>query len=54
MMIGITPAVANAIAHATGFRGRVSPMNFEQILLGHDLKPSARVKEIREILGFAS
>jgi CO/xanthine dehydrogenase Mo-binding subunit len=52
MMIGITPAVANAIAQATGFRGRVTPMNFEQVLLGHDLRPSARVGEIREILGF--
>jgi CO/xanthine dehydrogenase Mo-binding subunit len=54
MMIGITPAVANAIAQATGSRGRVTPMNFEQIALGHDLKPSARVNEIREILGFTS
>jgi len=54
MMIGIAPAVANAIAQATGFRGRVTPMNFEQVSLGHDLYPPARVKEIREVLGFSS
>ncbi|MEI8131059.1 MAG: xanthine dehydrogenase family protein molybdopterin-binding subunit [Leptolinea sp.] len=54
MMIGIAPAIANAIAQATGFRGRVTPMTYEGTLLGHDLIPSAPIKEIRQVLGFKS
>ena len=52
MMIGITPAIANAVAQAVGRRGRVVPMTFEGTLLGHDLTPPASVKDIRMALGF--
>jgi len=52
MMIGITPAIANAIAQATGRRGRVVPITFEGTLLGHDLTPPAPIKDIRMVLGF--
>lgn len=40
-LVPTAPAIANAIAHATGRRVRELPMNLERVLLGHDLQPPA-------------
>lgn len=39
-LVPTAPAIANAIAHATGRRVRELPMNLERVLLGRDLQPS--------------
>ena len=51
MMIGIAPAIANAAFQATGVRNRVTPLSYEQVLLGHDLTQPAPIKRIRAVLG---
>jgi CO/xanthine dehydrogenase Mo-binding subunit len=51
MMIGIAPAVANAAFQASGVRNRVTPLTYEQVLLGHDLAQPAPLKRIRAVLG---
>jgi CO/xanthine dehydrogenase Mo-binding subunit len=40
-MVPVAPAIANAIAHATGRRVRDLPANLEQVLLGYKLHPRA-------------
>ena len=50
MMIGIAPAIANAAFQATGVHNRVTPLSYEQVLLGHDLAQPAPVKRIRVVL----
>jgi CO/xanthine dehydrogenase Mo-binding subunit len=42
-MVPVAPAIANAIAHATGRRVRDLPANLEQVLLGQKLHPRASV-----------
>jgi CO/xanthine dehydrogenase Mo-binding subunit len=43
VMVPVAPAIANAIAHATGRRVRDLPANLEQVLLGQKLHPKASV-----------
>ena len=47
-LVPTAPAIANAIAHATGQRVRELPMNLERVLLGCDLQPpgSSRTAEV--------
>jgi CO/xanthine dehydrogenase Mo-binding subunit len=52
MMIGVAPAIANAMFQATGVRDRTIPLTFEKTALGHDLNPPTPVKKIRQTLGF--
>jgi CO/xanthine dehydrogenase Mo-binding subunit len=42
-MVPVAPAIANAIANATGRRVRDLPANLEQVLLGEKLHPKATV-----------
>jgi len=51
MLIGVAPAIANAAFQATGVRNRVTPLSYEQMLLGHDLAQPAPLKRIRAVLG---
>jgi CO/xanthine dehydrogenase Mo-binding subunit len=50
MLIGVAPAIANAVFHATGARHRVLPITYEQALLGHGLTPPSLSQRIRTVL----
>ncbi|MFN3705162.1 MAG: xanthine dehydrogenase family protein molybdopterin-binding subunit [Thermoflexales bacterium] len=46
-LVPTAPAIANAIAHATGRRVRELPINLERVLLGRDLQPPASTQPAR-------
>lgn len=50
-MIGAAPAIANAVAHATGRRVRELPLTPERLLLGRPLQHDDRGKRARMWLG---
>ncbi len=53
-MVPTAPAIANAIAHATGRRVRALPMSLERVLLDGDLQPPASSEPAKVSLSIAS